>query len=108
MYTGFYILAKILLSVDITQTQLFLLLFVEFTEWKDKIEQEESASFTKKTGNKGEVQYYQCNRGGLYKHSGTGKRRTKSQGNCAINHCLIFFRKHPSASGQENVTQKIN
>ena len=59
-----------------------ILHFVEFNEWKDRIEEEESTSFTKTTGPKGgqKPQHYQCNRGGVYNHSGTGKRRTKSQG----------------------------
>ena len=41
---------------------------------------EDRCSFIKTTGMKGPVQYYQCNRGGLYKPKGTGKRHLKSQG----------------------------
>lgn len=74
-------------------------MFLEFEEWKDKTEEEHVCNYARRTGVKGNVEYYQCNRGGVYVPSGTGKRRTKSQGitwlklkaNLLINHRLSNF-----------------
>jgi hypothetical protein len=52
---------------------------VEFEEWKGRTE-DGICSYVKITGGKENVQYYQCNRGGLYKPNSTEKRRMKSQG----------------------------
>ena len=55
---------------------------LEFEDWKQLLEEKECCSFVKATGGKssGNVQYYQCNRGGRFKTKATGKRRTKFQG----------------------------
>ena len=62
--------------------------FLEFEAWKDKVEEIQSCSFFKMTGAKnterhGVVQYYNCNRCGMYTPSGKGIRLPKSQGDCS-------------------------
>lgn len=58
----------------------------EFEAWKATIEELNCCSFVKTTGAKiteknGEkVQYFSCNRCGMYRPSGKGIRLTKSQG----------------------------
>ena len=66
----------------------FLFPFIAFEQWKAKVEEEERCSFIKTTGMKDHVQYYQCNRGGVYKPKGTGKRHLKSQGTI---HAIIKY-----------------
>ena len=66
----------------------FLFPFIPFEQWKAKVEEEERCSFIKTTGMKDHVQYYQCNRGGVYKPKGTGKRHLKSQGTI---HAIIKY-----------------
>ena len=67
-------------------SQFFKQLFPEFEAWKATIEELNCCSFVKTTGAKitgknGEkVQYFSCNRCGMYRPSGKGIRLTKSQG----------------------------
>ena len=58
----------------------FLFPFKAFEQWKAEVEEKESCSFIKTTGMKGPARYYQCNREGIYKPKGTGKRHLKPQG----------------------------
>ena len=58
-------------------------LIIEFEDWKNKIE-ENLCNYTKLTGSKGEYEHYQCNRGGVYMPTGTGKRCMKSQGKMMV------------------------
>jgi len=60
---------------------------IEFEQWKQKIEEDEMCSFVKLTGSKGQTQYCQYNRGGIYKPKGTGKRQTKTQGMAMVTLC---------------------
>lgn len=61
--------------------------YLEFNQWKVRLEETENCSFVKSTGEKQDlkgdarVQYFQCNRSGIAREATkTGKRREKSQG----------------------------
>lgn len=63
----------------------------EFEEWKATIEDLQSCSYVKTTGVKvsekegDHVQYFSCNRCGMYRPTEKGMRLTKSQGIFVIN-----------------------
>lgn len=66
---------------------LFFFFYLEFNQWKVRLEETENCSFVKSTGEKQDlkgdarVQYFQCNRSGIAREATkTGKRREKSQG----------------------------
>lgn len=88
-------------GVVFTTTTVYLDNIAAFEQWKAKVEEEERCSFIKTTGMKGPVQYYQCNRGGLYKPKGTAKRHLKSQGSCKIQHnCTATLKAATNEDGK--------
>ena len=67
--------------------------FAEFEVWKSTVEELECCSFVKMSGGKvtekhEEVQYFNCNRCGMYRPSGKGMRLTKSQGKLMVSHVI--------------------
>ena len=68
-------------------------ILAEFEVWKSTVEELECCSFVKMSGGKvtekhGEVQYFNCNRCGMYRSSGKGMRLTKSQGKLMVSHVI--------------------
>jgi hypothetical protein len=57
---------------------------LEFDTWKRSIEEEQGSSYVKTTGMKQDVQYYNCNRSGIFTSKGKGKRLLKSQGEITL------------------------
>ena len=73
---------------------MYTIFFVEFTQWKNTLEESQNSFYSKSTGNKQKhddgikISYYNCNRSGKYLAKGTGKRKLKFQGSSKIGvHC---------------------
>ncbi|XP_022091647.1 uncharacterized protein LOC110979845 isoform X2 [Acanthaster planci] len=80
----------------------------EFELWKESLEEAECCSFAHYSGfrNKGECRfrYLQCNRSGIYKQRGVGKRQTKHSGTCKIdNNCTASMKVTCQMNGRVDV-----
>ncbi|XP_038070595.1 uncharacterized protein LOC119739654 isoform X2 [Patiria miniata] len=80
----------------------------EFELWKESLEEAESCSFAQYSGfrNKGDYRfrYLQCNRSGMYKQRGVGKRQPKHSGTCKIdNNCTASMKVTCHTNGKVDV-----
>ncbi|XP_033633577.1 uncharacterized protein LOC117295121 [Asterias rubens] len=80
----------------------------EFETWKKALEEAECCSFAQYSGvrNKGDskFRYLQCNRSGVYKKTGGGKRQMKHSGSCKIdNNCTATMKVTFQPNGKVDV-----
>lgn len=67
---------------------------LEFQKWKRNVEEEQGSSYVKTTGIKQGVQYFNCNRSGVFTSKGKGKRLLKSQGKMLLLTLYVYNVKH--------------
>lgn len=63
----------------------FIISHADFEIWKREYEENCNTYFIRKTGTKGCMQYYYCNRSGYFNTRGKGMRNIKSQGTSKLN-----------------------